>query len=424
MIKCIVNNVEKDIARIPMFVNNIEKTGWEIRDGQDRLIWCLNRTLTGTSSIQFKGYGMDLIDYGSKGNASLSGIPYPNAPIYPQECGNMSENLMTPSPAESKTLNGVTITSDGNGYYSASGTSTDSGTIYFDIEPFIIPTSVGQGGTGTVSFFNNRSLGSNVKLVFYTDTTTIDSWALNSSNRKSNSYAALGNKPLTRIGIQFVSGISFSDFSFSPVFTNNSTYPASFIQHNYSITITSTTGSMTFVSTEPFRKIGDVTDDISYVNGGLIRYIKRIVLSGNESGWSQVSNTTAPLRLSLPDFIPPSGSTQATEIRWMCSHYQALSNGSSWGSYNSCVSFSTTDTSPSIRFRDTSVSNNLANFLAFLQSQYNSGTPVMLWYVATTRFEPFNMQAISTIEGANSYTIGNTSLAPSSSYITGHIKQQ
>ena len=68
MLKGIVNSVPKDIIRIPMFDNGVEHEGWEVRDQQGRIIWGADKTLTGTDSISFKGYGLPLKEYSIDGN--------------------------------------------------------------------------------------------------------------------------------------------------------------------------------------------------------------------------------------------------------------------------------------------------------------------------------------------------------------------
>lgn len=73
MLKAIVNGAEKDIVRIPMIGDDSTyKEGWEIRDQQDRLIWGKNNTLTGVSSISFRGYGVPLKSIKIVGNTQQS----------------------------------------------------------------------------------------------------------------------------------------------------------------------------------------------------------------------------------------------------------------------------------------------------------------------------------------------------------------
>ena len=108
MLKAIINGVEKDIVRIPMIGDDSTyKEGWEIRDQQDRLIWGKNNTLTGVSSISFRGYGVPLKSIKIVGNSQQSGTPAPDAPIMPEFVGERTENLFDES-AFYASITGVT----------------------------------------------------------------------------------------------------------------------------------------------------------------------------------------------------------------------------------------------------------------------------------------------------------------------------
>lgn len=63
--------------------------GWEVRDNQNRLIWGREETLTGTSSISFKGAGVPLKSVDILGNTQQTGTPTPDAPIMPDFCGKL-----------------------------------------------------------------------------------------------------------------------------------------------------------------------------------------------------------------------------------------------------------------------------------------------------------------------------------------------
>lgn len=105
-----------------------------------------------------------------------------------------------------------------------------------------------------------------------------------------------------------------------------------------------------------------------------VRRIKKLVLDGTES-WSDVGGN-APYRVSIAD-IKTSLST--TAIEWYCSHYLAVSTDDSWSSYNYCISKAST-TAQSLQFRDTRQAT-LADFKAYLASEYAAGHPVTIWYV-------------------------------------------
>lgn len=92
-IKAIVNGVEKEITRIPVLAHDIETTvykdAWEVRDNQDQLLWYREDTLTGTSSITYKGYGIPLKSMSVLGNGQQNGTPAPDNIIIPDFCGKL-----------------------------------------------------------------------------------------------------------------------------------------------------------------------------------------------------------------------------------------------------------------------------------------------------------------------------------------------
>ena len=145
-----------------------------------------------------------------------------------------SKNLFTPATAQTITLNGVTCTSDGAGRYSFSGSSTANITFEFDlIDEFTIPISVGQGGGGTFSFFNNFFIvGGHFRLELYYNDTLVENWTYTDENRKTNSYVAMGGKKVNKIKFTISANKSFSEGSLtSPMFTDNGQYPTVFEPH-------------------------------------------------------------------------------------------------------------------------------------------------------------------------------------------------
>lgn len=109
------------------------------------------------------------------------------------------------------------------------------------------------------------------------------------------------------------------------------------------------------------------------------RRIRKLVLTGEES-WSYYSAANAPFRLNLTEEIRV---PLSTIVFWVCSHYEAVSNSASWASYDSCISWSTSDGRSGLRFRDIRYSN-LDDFKAYIAQQYANGTPVTVWYVLAT----------------------------------------
>lgn len=139
--------------------------------------------------------------------------------------------VMPSAKAETKTLNGITVTCDGEGRYSISGTATDATSIRFDIPEFIIPVSVGQGGQGTMSLFNTTITSSYTTTIgFYYNSEEIDTWSLNTPNRTNDSYAKIGNKRCNAMVIS-ISTLGDANGTLSPMFTNNGAFPETYIPY-------------------------------------------------------------------------------------------------------------------------------------------------------------------------------------------------
>lgn len=183
------------------------------------------------------GDGTPISSYTIKGNMEQSGTPTPSSPIYPSECGEKTVNVMPSAPAETKTNNGITVTCDGNGVYTLSGTALSGTYIIFRFKDFTIPISVGQGGQGTMSLFNTVP-SDQIGMAFLNGGTSIDAWTINSANRKSDSYIAMGGAVCNAIQFYIPSG-SNCDCVIKPCFTNDSIYPANYEPYGYKLPMVS-----------------------------------------------------------------------------------------------------------------------------------------------------------------------------------------
>ena len=134
--------------------------------------------------------------------------------------------VMPSAPAETKTSNGITVTCDGEGHYSISGTATSNATIRFDIPEFVIPISVDGGGDGTFSMFNDFT-SQNVKLYFRYGETVIDVWTPYPVNRTQTVYSLMGNETTNGISITVTSGTTING-TISPMFTDNGILPETY----------------------------------------------------------------------------------------------------------------------------------------------------------------------------------------------------
>ena len=144
-----------------------------------------------------------------------------------QKVFRRTAQIMPSAPAETKTLNGITVTCDGEGRYSISGTATATARIKFNVEDFTIPVSVGQGGSGTFSLFNTV-LNATFRLIY--NDTTVDEWSCSSLNRTSTAYSAMGNKKINAISFNVGTGTTLNGV-ISPMFTDNGTLPETYIPY-------------------------------------------------------------------------------------------------------------------------------------------------------------------------------------------------
>lgn len=193
-------------------------------------------TYTGTLPTTLQTVEGYLESYKIYGNAEQNGTPTPENPIVPSGCGVRTGNVMPSAPAETKSSNGVTITCDGNGVYTLSGTALRGTYIVFRFKDFTIPISVGQGGQGTMSLFNTVPSGQ-ISMAFLNGSTSIDAWLINSVNRKSNSYAAMSGAVCNAFQFYVPSGNN-CDCVIKPCFTNDSIYPATYIPYGYKLSLT------------------------------------------------------------------------------------------------------------------------------------------------------------------------------------------
>lgn len=130
-------------------------------------------------------------------------------------------NIFPYAPAETKTQNGITVTSDGKGTYTINGTATDIFHITFDItEEVTIPTSISQGGNGKMYLFNNF-INSNSSLNFCFNNVQVDYWSFSSINKTNSTYSSLGNKKCNQIDIYVKKDEILSNAKFSVMFTND-----------------------------------------------------------------------------------------------------------------------------------------------------------------------------------------------------------
>ena len=306
---------------------------------------------------------------GLKGNMLQTGTPSPTTPIQPSECG-MIVNVMSFASAQTIEDNGVTFVSDGAGRYTVNGTATADASADFNIPEFIIPVSVGAGGQGTFSLFNDNFGGNDGnEIEFYNNTTLIDAWSLHFDNRTNTTYVSMGGKKCNRIRIVVKSGISIDHKSVKPMFTNDSTLPTTYEPYGYKIPISSAN------TTTPVC-LGEVEST---------RLIRELVLTGSEQFYGvEVPNTNTMIfnfenLLNTAQFIPTVTSLSTHYI------YNPIQSGMVAGLpiNQYALQYYAAGTKYNLLIHD-SIYTSVSAFQTYLQQQYAAGTPVTVWYVLAT----------------------------------------
>jgi hypothetical protein len=401
-IKAIVDGTEKEITRIPVLADNVYKDAWEVRDNQDRLLWYREDTLTGTSSISYKGYGIPLKSMKVVGNGQQSGTPSPDNIIMPEMCGERTGNLFDDAV--------YSAYKQGNGTYL--GAIKNFYTTH--VTPF---TSDDIGKTFTFALVIRETTSKNVRVaaningndingnsLYKAGTTTVTFTVSSANDYLYLNYGSGGENPITLDNIMLNSGSTALPYE----------------PYGWKIPLTCAG------QTTPLY-LGEVST---------VRKIRKLVLTGDETSWSDIGGSANPYRILLPDIVK---TTNRNSVLFLSTHYLAVSNTESWSKYSTCVSWSFSGgvSAKSLQFRDTSKAT-LADFKSYLSEQFAAGTPVTVWYVLAEPETAIVNEPLAKIEnyadelitvpgitpqtGTNALTV-DTTISPSSVSITGHIKE-
>lgn len=312
-------------------------------------------TIIGTSPIQFKAFGLPLKDYRIYGETLQDGTPSPDMPVDVVGCGVKTGNVMPAGEKKTVEVNGVTFSSDGNGRYHISGTASQYSSVQFNLASgFTTPTSVSNGGQGTLSFFNDKDCLSKVRLVFYNGTTEIDDWGLSPINRTNTAYNTIGNKYVDSIKLTVEAGTTV-DMTTMPEFTNDGILPPEFEPYGYKL-------PLTVNGTEYPIYLGQVQTT---------RKIKKLVLTGEEEFGAYDYNSKRGFWLA--GLIG-----KYTRAQGLCTHYPVY-NGTS---YDDCLWIGVNDSI--LYFIGIGTKMGITKpeeFQSYLAQQYAAGTPVTIWYV-------------------------------------------
>lgn len=127
----------------------------------------------------------------------------------PWPAGGAGNYLSCPT-AQSKSLNGITITTDGIGNYTINGTASDITNIIFDVNNATMPSTV-------YIHLRNPDIESSIRAEFYSGGTLLDFWGAASTNRVGDSTSVMGGQTVNKVGFQIMSGVSVTNFVISPM---------------------------------------------------------------------------------------------------------------------------------------------------------------------------------------------------------------
>ena len=229
----------------PIANGTLEQGGtYSLDTGAYAIAWGRADTFTGTNSISARCYGLPVKSWEIDGNSQQSGTPTQDDPIMPEFVGERTVNIMPASPASTHEENGLTFTSNGSGIYTVSGIASETTLYIFRLNStFTIPVASRQGGHGTFSLFNSQApseTGAPCRAQFFLGDTQQDTWSLNAINRRANNYGTMGGLQCDGFGLYISAGVEI-DMQISPVFTDNDTYPDSYIPYGYAIQTSSST---------------------------------------------------------------------------------------------------------------------------------------------------------------------------------------
>ena len=176
----------------------------------------------------------------------------------------------------------------------------------------------------------------------------------------------------------------------------------------YKIPITNSGQTYNIFLNEPLRKIRSYADTVES-DGTVMRRIDKIVLTGEETWSSAVFS-------GHNGFLSYAPHAQQGVINCVCSHYKVA-----YENTDNTIYFIQTPANGRFIIFDDRFSYT-TDFKTFLSSEYTAGHPVEIWYaLSTPTTETITTPTIATTVGTNTLTV-DTTLSPSQTTITGHIK--
>ena len=397
------------------------------------------KTLTGTDSIPFIGFGSDLTEVTIEGNMTYSGIPSVDNVIKPLEVGAHTTNLWnnlgfsaknitmvspmtrydtnTYGTTISSTTGGtveITQTGDGHSTYGSQNgfffiaadpsefVAGESYTLMFDYE--VTNGQCTASGNPWVYAFNGSSysVSSLSSGDWNTSGTLYMSFVMPDTIETPSFEIRLGGNSINVSNIRIVKGELQQTVPYEPY---GFIIPITYDDTTYNVSVSA---PLRLLDTD-YRK----ADTIS-IDNTCTRKINKIVFNGTE-GWYQfngvwyISNVT--------DYL------KEAKVTAFCSHYPVQANVGGTGDVESGkMCFGTNASLMRLFIKDTTITT-LSDWIVFLARQYSNGTPVTVWYMlAEDVVESISLPSFDAGHGENEISV-DTELAPSLLRITGYIEK-
>jgi hypothetical protein len=332
--------------------------------------------------MQFKALGLPLKDYRIYGETLQDGTPSPDMPVDVVGCGARTENLFDKSTVEENYF-----ISDTTGNMMPAGGTGLNASNYIYI-----------GGMSNVYIGNQQA---NKWGAFY-----------DSAKVFVSGFAGYGNIAIPPDAVYV--RITVLNANLDDMMINAGSTPLPYEPYGYKLPETITNGTDTiatpiYVGSEPLHRIGEYADYVGYSSGKIMRRIKKLVLTGEET-WVEYTSIADCYSLTIRDNPGITGNG-------ICSHYAKAETTLQLtdGTFVSGQNF--------LYFKDVST-QNLDGWKSYLAAQYTAGTPVTVWYVLSEPIEedpPVPFPELPTLSGTNTLTV-DTTVKPSEIDLTGRIK--
>lgn len=286
----------------------------------------------------------------NKGSTALPYVPYtpsPSAPVYPQETGDKTANLWRNLSDYSG--NGVTIRSEKDGLY-FSGTCNSSANVTVNA-----PLAA---GTYTLKANANRipADDTNACVQIYWNTSNIPTVQNRQAIAGSSYFTVASDVESVQYRIRLQSGVNYDGFILRPVLNiGGSAKP--FEPYGYKLDIS----------------CGGTTTPVYLGQVETVRYIKKLVLTGEEDNWTKSNTYQGSFWLY--------GVTDLLKTSCICSHAVYVDTISRSTYFYGNIGIDGNEGSRNINLFIGQSSWSLNDFKTYLQQQYAAGTPVTVWYV-------------------------------------------